>query len=134
MLGDRGDPALLVMLLGTMELSKRLRNSGTSWQKPTLSSSCWWHFPRFCGPGPSVSTSCLQPWLYGKMAQTDSQNCVPGGTQHGSVPCSEGAVLKLAGPAVGGAVGCGGGGLLYRWWHPRLGAALIRHTANKRSS
>lgn len=25
-------------------------------------------------------------------------------------------------------------GLLYRWWHPGLGAALIRHTANKRSS
>lgn len=43
------------------------------------------------------------------MAQTDSQNCVLGRTLHGSVPCSEGAVLKLAGPAMGRAMGCGGG-------------------------
>lgn len=100
---------MLITLLGTMELSKHPRKSENSWQKPTLLSYCWWHFPRFCGPGTSVSTSCLQPWLHGKMAQTDSQNCVPGCTLRGSVPRGEGAVLKLAGPAVGRAVGCGEG-------------------------
>lgn len=36
---------MLIILLGTMKLSKHLRESESSWQKPTLLPYGWWHFP-----------------------------------------------------------------------------------------